>query len=69
VRLGLARVEAVSVGDLRVELNGAPEYIELAFKDRSWTIVSGSPEAVRNVSDATGRPWLQRVDGFLNGPE
>jgi len=40
------------VGGLRVKLKGIQEYIEIAFDQRGWRVVSGPPDGVREL---TGR--------------
>lgn len=49
-RIALCRAASVTIADLRVELKGIQEYIEIAFEERAWRVVSGPPDGVREVA-------------------
>jgi hypothetical protein len=49
-RLALCRARSLAVGDLRVELKGTQEYVEIALDERGWRVVSGPPDGVREVA-------------------
>jgi hypothetical protein len=49
-RIALCKAGVVRVADLRVELKGIQEYIEIAFEEGKWRVVSGPTNGVREVT-------------------
>jgi hypothetical protein len=52
--IALCKAGSVAVQDISVKLKGIQEYIEIAFEQQDWRVLSGSPDAVQEVV-GTGR--------------
>ncbi len=51
-RIALCNAGSSAVEDLRVELKGIQEYVEVAFGQPGWRVVSGSSDGVREIVGA-----------------
>jgi hypothetical protein len=52
-RIALCRAGSVAVAELRVELNGIQEYVEIARGQEGWHAVSGPSDGVRQIVEAS----------------
>ncbi|MCC6443270.1 MAG: hypothetical protein IT210_07415, partial [Armatimonadetes bacterium] len=58
-RAVLCRAEALRVGDLAVRLDGQPEFVEITIRNGKAVLVSGKPDAVREIT-LKGQPIWDR---------
>jgi hypothetical protein len=48
-RIALCKAGSAAVQDVRIELQSIQEYIEIAFQQQGWCVVSGSPDGIQKV--------------------
>ena len=48
----VCKADSVAVEDVRIELKGVQDYIELAFGRQGWRVASGPSDAVREIAGA-----------------